>query len=288
MWPFNAAFHFCCNFFTIRAEPGKSTGIILMIMPFIAAGYFYSNLSETKYAENPKQKSVPSFEQIYEKGVSILTPPDNSDLPEGKRPKKWQIAEDLKATGYRFVVGMVISVFTAIFLGLHMGAMPYIEKLFRLFLVVIDKINPILLLAITFSILKGGEVFKIAMVVIGTFPSICIDAYERAKGIHNEYKIAGFSLGATDLEVTYTIIFPQIWPHLLTIIRINLKAGFFFLVAAEFNKAKAGIGYTVIKAMRYMNTDIIVNYVIIATILMVIIDTAILLYQTYGFDWQED
>ena len=62
-------------------------------------------------------------------------------------------------------------------------------------------------------------------------------------------------MGATRREIIYKVIFPSAAPAMLTTCRITLGWAWTYLVVAEIVAANSGLGYAVLKAQRFLQTD---------------------------------
>jgi NitT/TauT family transport system permease protein len=178
---------------------------------------------------------------------------------------------DTWASTQRFAIGMAI-VSLGIPIGLYMGTFPIMEALLYRFFVFFDKVPPLLLLPILFIVFDVGELSKIALVVIGVLPGIVLDAHARTKETPHEQFYKAQTLGASESEVAWRIIFPQIFPKMLGTLRLNFKAAWVYVIAGESIAASVGIGYRIFVLRRYVAMDIIIPYVIWATILMFALD----------------
>lgn len=178
---------------------------------------------------------------------------------------------DLWASLQRFAIGMTF-VAMGIVLGLYMGVFPFFESLFYRFFVFVDKVPPLLLMAILFMVFDVGELSKVALVIIGVAPGVIIDAYLRAKEIQREQFFKAQTLGASEQEIAWSIVFPQILPKMLDTLRLNFKSAWCYVIAGETIAASLGIGYRIFVLRRNVAMDTIIPYVIVATIMMFAFD----------------
>lgn len=185
---------------------------------------------------------------------------------------------DTWASLKRFGIGMAI-VSLAIFVGLYMGCFPVVEAVFFRFFVCLDKISPLVILPVLFVYLGVGELSKVSLVVIGLFPGIALAAFHRVKEINQEQFHKAQTLGATETEIAWRLILPQIFPKMLGVMRDNFKAGWNYVIAGESVVAAVGIGYRIFIMRRNVAMDMILPYVIWATIIMFALD--------YLFQWLE-
>lgn len=185
---------------------------------------------------------------------------------------------DTWASLKRFGYGMAI-VSLAILVGLYMGCFPVVDSLLFRFFVCLDKISPLVILPVLFVYLGVGELSKVALVVIGLFPGIALAARNRVKEINKEQFDKAQTLGANGSTIAWSLILPQIFPRMLGTLRDNFKAGWNYVIAGESVVAAVGIGYRIFILRRNVAMDMILPYVIWATIIMFALD--------YLFQWLE-
>jgi NitT/TauT family transport system permease protein len=193
----------------------------------------------------------------------------------------WQ---DTRASGRRILIAMVF-IFAGIYAGLFIGAFPYAEKFLYRFVLFFDKIPALAVLPILFIVFGLGETAKIALIVIGVAPTVILDTYLKVKEVHDEQLVKGMTLGASQPEIIFRIIFPQIIPKVLDTVRLNFKAVILFLIAGEALAAEAGIGYRIFVVRRYMDMATIFPYVVWISMLAFIVDMAFRMWISNRYQW---
>lgn len=264
------------KFFKINAEPGPVVSILLPAALFVLSIGVYLVTAHLRHQENPQDKLVPTLSEMGEGFYRTAF--------EADRKGDYRLLVDTVASGRRFLISVALMVF-AVTLGLHMGVMPYWEKFFLRFVTFFDKIPALAILPILFIVFGLGEVSKIALIVIGVFPTITLDTYLRARGVPRQQIIKGLTLGASDLEVAYRIVLPQILPGVLDTIRLNFKAVILFLIAGESLAATVGLGYRIFVVRRYIAMDIIIPYVIWMSLLAFAADYLLRWYIERRYHW---
>ncbi len=249
---------------------------------FILASIFYLRTAHTRHRENPEDRIVPTVKQLSAGFVhAALTPAEEDDTSDlGEHPSIWQqvtrsmLWKDTAASGKRFLISLALML-PAVFLGLQMGAFPWINCFFGRFVVFFDKIVALSILPILFIAFGIGEFAKIMLIVIGVAPTIIMDSLNLTKSVPPEQIVRGFTLGAGDLGVAYRVILPQIWPRVLNSIRLNLKAIVLFLFAGEMIASQDGLAYRIALMQRHMGMDVIIPYVLWTALLLFLTDFAL-------------
>lgn len=266
--------------FGINTALPRPIKVVLAILPFLLAVIFYLGTSYKRHIENPKDKVAPNIRQLAD-GLAWATKADRGErrlpiiepivkqitrLPIiGSRIDtitQTRLGRDTLASMTRFIIGVFLSAFVGILLGLHIGVFPFFESLFLKFVTFFDKIPALALLPILIIAVGLGETAKIMLIFIGISPTIALDTYLRAKEIPREQFVKALSLGASDWEVAYKVVLPQIFPKALDCVRLNLKAAWLFLIAGEALAATVGLGYRIFVVRRYLAMNIIIPYVL--------------------------
>lgn len=289
-------------FFKINGSPGRKK-YLLSVLPFLVLVVSYILLATFSRQENAQYKITPTLPEMGVAFHKAITESDNGryfieigpeegfcsqeELKDPAAPEKWCFGGDLFvdtwASGRRFLISLAV-LFFGILWGLHMGLLPYFEALFYRFGVFFDKLPALLLLPILFMIVGVDELAKVFLVVIGVMPTIVLDTYLRTKEIHREQIVKGFTLGATDMEIAYRIVLPQIFPRVLNTIRLNFKTMVSLLIAAEAISATEGLGYRSLVFLRHIAMDSIIPYVLWAGSLFFIADWLVTRW-IQRYDW---
>jgi NitT/TauT family transport system permease protein len=252
--------------------------VVLSSILFVALFGLYLWGSYRRHVENPQDKLMPSISQLVN-GV-------NNVAFEKDREGKLRLWIDTWASMKRFGIALAI-VFCGAILGLNMGVFPIWEAIFYRFLVFFDKIPALSLLPILFIVFGLGELSKVALIVIGVFPTVALDAYLRAKDIPKELIYKAQTLGATEQEICYRVVLPWIFPRILETIRLNLKSMILLLIAGESLAASVGLGYRIFVVRRYLAMDIIIPYVLWMTILLFALDLAFQYWKRWRYPWTQ-
>lgn len=244
---------------------------ILVVVLYLWGAYYVRDMEARNLEEaTASSKLMPLPSQMWDGFKRSAFEPDSKG--------EYRLWLDTGASCQRFGIGMAF-VALGIVVGLYMGTFPIVESLLYRFFVFADKIPPLLLLPILFIVFDVGELSKIALVVIGVLPGVVLDACQRTKEVPHEQFYKAQTLGASESEIAWSVIFPQILPKMLGTLRLNFKAAWVYVIAGESIAASVGIGYRIFVLRRYVAMDIIIPYVIWATLIMFLLD--------YIFQWLE-
>ena len=248
----------------LEAKPPLAVSVSLTVLPFALLIGFYLWGSAVRHRENDQDKVMPTVTELVKGFVDSATKPDRSG--------EYRLWIDTKASLKRVFVGVGLAAVVGLFMGLNMGLFPSFEALCYPFVLFMAKIPPLALLPILFIAFGVEEVAKIVLIFVGTVFVIAMDMYLKVREIPKQQIIKGRTLGASDLEIVYKIVLPQIFPRLLDSVRLTLGGAWLFLIAAESIAATEGLGFRVFLVRRYMAMNVIIPYVLWITAIAYLMD----------------
>jgi len=126
---------------------------------------------------------------------------------------------------------------------------------------------------------------KIAIIFIGTFFQMVLMMAEDVRRVPMTQIEAAQTMGATRLEIIEKVIIPSAKPALLDTLRITMGWAWTYLVVAELVAANSGLGYAIIKAQRFLQTDKIFAGIILIGLIGLAFDQCFRLVHRLAFPW---
>jgi NitT/TauT family transport system permease protein len=263
--------------------------LALTLLPILVLCFAYVKRS-SELAETDRARLMPTAGKLVEAAKKVALPipaPENESerRKELRTERQFLIYKDTVASFKRMGWALAV-ILIAVPIGVMMGSYPWAESLGKTIMVILSMIPALALLSILFLTLGTGEVAKVGLIVLGVFPMICLDTYLRAKSLPKEQFYKAQSLGSSEIELPWRIVFPQIWPDVLNTIRLNLGVMAVLMIAGESISAESGIGYRIfIKFYRTTAMDSTIVYVIWLTLLMFLLDFAISMWIKHRYKW---
>ena len=144
----------------------------------------------------------------------------------------------------RFVLGMLVGISLAFVTGIAMGCFTPVEALLLPPLSFLASIPPTAMMVVYMLIFKL-EPF-VAVVGIGIFPVLAQAIYQAVKNDVPESSVSkAYTLGASNFEVIWEVVIPQIMPRIIDAIRLQIGPAMIFLIAVEWAIGSEGIGYRI-------------------------------------------
>jgi NitT/TauT family transport system permease protein len=162
---------------------------------------------------------------------------------------------DLVISVTRVNVGFLTALVLALPLGLLAGTFRPAQVLLEPLMDFIRYMPAVAFIPLVMLWCGIGEGSKTAIIFIGTFFQMVLMMADDVRRVPLAQIEAAQTLGADRREMVSRVIFRSAAPDLLTTCRITLGWAWTYLVVAEIVAANAGIGYAILKAQRFLQTD---------------------------------
>lgn len=131
-----------------------------------------------------------------------------------------------------------------------------------------------------------GETVKIAMIVAGVAFPIYVNTVAAIKAIDPRHRELAAVLGLGRSEVIRRIVVPGALPGFLVGLRLAVAVAWLLLVFAETINASSGIGYLIIRAQTFFQTDVIVVGIVFYAVLGLVADGLVRLAEDRLLRWR--
>lgn len=231
-------------------------GVVVVLI-----GYELLSLRQTRI--NELQTTIPSFQKLGAGLVQIFQPQGTADAP---KPAMFWL--DIRATLWRLFLGVSIGVIASVVVGILMGAYRWISAPLEPIIMFLAKIPPTAMMPIYIALVERDQQIFVSMVALGIFFSMTQSIYQAVRQDVTEEAInKAYTLGASELEIIYEVIWKQVLPKIIDNIRLQIGPAMVFLLAAEVLVGNTGLGYRIRMQSRVLNFSIVYVYLaILATI----------------------
>jgi len=244
----------------------------------------YEILSVRQTGINPKQTTIPSFAKLAE-GVQRIFQPQGT--PENPKPPMFWI--DMRATLWRLFVGIGVGVVASVVIGVLMGAYRWIEAPLSPAVMFLSKIPPTAMMPIYFAVAGTSQKMFTSMVALGIFFSMAQAIYQAVRdNVTDEAINKAYTLGASEFEVIYEVIWKQILPNVIDCIRMQIGPAMIFLIAAEMVVSDAGLGYQIRMQSRVLNMNIVFVYLVILGFIGLVAEFSLLALRRWLCPWYRE
>jgi NitT/TauT family transport system permease protein len=186
-----------------------------------------------------------------------------------------ELAVDVWTTTRRVLEGFGLAVLVSVPLGILMGTFHAGQAAFEPLIGLLRYLPASAFIPLLIIWLGLGEPSKIAILFIGTVFFNTLMTADVVRGVPRELIDVSYTLGARRGEVLRKVVVPHALPGIIDAIRVNAAAAWNFVVVAELVNSTAGLGYRIVRAQRFLQTDKIFAVLVVIGVIGVTIDVAL-------------
>ncbi|MCW5622253.1 MAG: ABC transporter permease [Burkholderiales bacterium] len=192
---------------------------------------------------------------------------------------------DIGISVYRVVAAWGLSALIAIPLGLAIGTYRPVQALLEPltdFIRYMPAVAFIPLVMLWIGITEGS---KIAIIWIGTFFQMVLMVAEDVRRVPMAQIETAQTMGARRSEIVSLVLLPAAKPAILDTLRVTMGWAWTYLVVAELVAANSGLGYAILRAQRFLQTDKIFAGIIIIGLIGLLLDQLFRALHRKAFPW---
>ena len=151
----------------------------------------------------------------------------------------------LASTG-RVLAAIGLAVVTAVPIGLGLGQVPKVNRIFAPLIAIVYPIPKIVFLPVIYVLMGITDISKIFLIAIFIFFQILVVVRDEAANLHPELILSVRSLGAGRRALFRYVYFPASLPAVLTALRVSVGTAIAVLFIAEQSLTTYGLGYYIV------------------------------------------
>lgn len=192
------------------------------------------------------------------------------------RLREWafdgDLAGDIAISTARVLAGWALSALLALPLGLLIGSFRTVQALLEPLTDFIRYMPAVAFIPLVMVWVGIDEGAKVAIIFIGTFFQMVLMVAEDVRRVPMAQVEAAQTMGATRGEIIQHVIVPSAKPALLDTLRVTMGWAWTYLVVAELVAAGSGLGFAILKAQRFLQTDKIFAGILLIGVIGLAID----------------
>lgn len=182
---------------------------------------------------------------------------------------------DILASSGRVLAGFVVAAAIGVPIGLLMGTFYSMDSFFAPIVGTV-RYMPVTGFVPLIIIWVGlGETSKIIIIMLGVVLYNAIMVADAVKFIPDEMINVAYTMGANRRDVLWKVIVPATFPSVLDTLRVNISGAWNFLVIAELLASQNGLGFKIIQAQRFLQTDKVLFCIVLIGAIGLAIDYAL-------------
>jgi NitT/TauT family transport system permease protein len=196
-----------------------------------------------------------------------------------------ELAVDMWTTTRRVLEGFGLAVLVSVPLGILIGTFRAGQAAFEPVIGLLRYLPASAFIPLLIIWLGLGEPSKIAILFIGTVFFNTLMTADVVRGVPRSLIDVSYTLGARRGEVLRKVVVPHSLPGIIDAVRVNAAAAWNFVVVAELVNSTAGLGYRIVRAQRFLQTDKIFAVLVVIGLIGVTIDVALRLVRAQVGRW---
>jgi NitT/TauT family transport system permease protein len=179
---------------------------------------------------------------------------------------------DVLTSSGRVLAGFVVAALIGVPIGIAMGTFYSMDSLFAPLVGTVRYMPVTAFVPLIIIWLGLGEASKVLIIMLGVVLYNAIMIADAVKFIPSDMINVAYTLGGNRRDVLFRVIVPAAFPSVLDTLRVNISGAWNFLVIAELVAAQNGLGFKIIQAQRFLQTDKVLFCIILIGFIGLIID----------------
>ena len=190
-----------------------------------------------------------------------------SDIPQLFLPSVTDVFRELKEmsdegilwgnlaiSAWIYVVGMVISIAIAIPLGLLIGGVRILDRIFSTYVWALYTTPRLILMPLILLWVGINDTARVVIIVLSAVPATLVVVMEGVKTVDTSLVRAAKAFGANRVRLFRSVVLPSTVPFIATGIRMGVSRGLIGLFIGEIFTGANGIGYIITLAGKTFNS----------------------------------
>ena len=175
-----------------------------------------------------------------------VLPPPSKVLVAFAQDLPGELGRHFLISAWRVCAAIALSVAAAVPLGLGLGQIAALNRLFAPLIYIVYPIPKIVFLPVILVLLGSGDTSKIFIIGIILFFQILVVVRDAASNLRPELILSVRSIGAGRRALYRFVYFPAALPAVLTALRVSVGTAIAVLFIAESFATTSGLGYYII------------------------------------------
>ena len=196
-----------------------------------------------------------------------------------------ELFSDIGISIARVYGGFALSVLIALPLGITLGALTPVRALLEPVIDFSRYLPAVAFIPLIMLWVGIDESAKIGVIFVGTACQMVLLIAGDIARVPNAPIDAARTMGATNQEVIQHVLIPAAWPSMFDTLRAMMGLSWTYLVVAELVAASSGLGFAILKAQRFLQTDKIFAGILLIGLAGLLTDQAFRWLSRRAFPW---
>jgi sulfonate transport system permease protein len=199
--------------------------------------------------------------------------------------KSGQLWKNLMISLIRVLKGYLIAASLGIVLGILIGLFRHLNRLTDLLIQIIKPIPPIAWIPLVILWFGIGEEGKVFLIFLGGFFTILINVVDGIRQTDKKLIEVSRSMETPFLKHVFLLVIPHSAPNIFTGLRVGLSSCWMCVVAAELVSSTTGLGYMIMNARQFGQTDVVIVGMLTIGVLGKVMDSLLKVVEKAVIRW---
>jgi len=188
---------------------------------------------------------------------------------------------------FRITMGFIISVVIGVPLGILAGSFKPLEAVIAPVCEFIRYMPVPAFVPLVMVWCGIGEWAKIIIVFLGCFFQLVLMIADDTRSVSDDLLSSSYTLGTRRWTTITKVLIPAAAPQIMLTLRMMIGWGWTYLTVAELVASSSGLGYSILKAERFLHTESIFSGILVIGTLGLITDRLFAFAINKMFPWEE-
>ncbi len=199
--------------------------------------------------------------------------------------KGGQLGTNLMISLVRVLKGYLLAAVLGIVLGILIGLFRHLNRLTDLLIQIIKPIPPIAWIPLVILWFGIGEEGKVFLIFLGGFFTILINVVDGIRQTDRKLIEVSRSMETPFLKHVFLLVIPHSAPNIFTGLRVGLSSCWMCVVAAELVSSTTGLGYMIMNARQFGQTDVVIVGMLTIGVLGKVMDSLLKVVEKAVIRW---
>ena len=199
--------------------------------------------------------------------------------------KSGQLWKNLTISLLRVLKGYLLAASLGVILGILIGLFRHLNRLTDLLVQIIKPIPPIAWIPLVILWFGIGEEGKVFLIFLGGFFTILINVVDGIRQTDRKLIEVSQAMETPFLKHIFLLVIPHSAPNIFTGLRVGLSSCWMCVVAAELVSSTTGLGYMIMNARQFGQTDVVIVGMLTIGVLGKVMDSLLKVVEKAVIRW---
>lgn len=199
--------------------------------------------------------------------------------------KQGTLTSNLLISVVRVLKGYVLAMISGLILGIFIGLFDHMKRITDLLIQIIKPIPPIAWIPLVILWFGIGESGKVFLIFLGGFFTMLINVVDGIRQADEKLLEVSKTAETPFIKHVFRVIIPGAAPNIFTGFRVGLSSCWMCVVAAELVSSNTGLGFMIMNARQFGQTDVVIVGMLIIGLIGKLMDSLLKVIEGRVIKW---